>query len=283
MSVMKLRALLFALLVFAAATAARPAAAADKETRQMMADIRMLQEQEQQIQNTLAAITEALKAADARVAAKFDEQAEATRKGFADERTITSSISSDVRAVRERLDDNTTSLGKMMVEVQALRQLITSRSTLAVPDTTAPDIAGSGASAVAPSQSALGASPTALFDQAMGDYSAGQYDLAIDGFKAFINSFPTAPQAADAQVRICNSFINSRKYSEAVDACDTAIRNYPKSTVAPDAWYRKGLALKELRQPELARAAFQFVVSTWPDSQAATLASQNLPADPKRP
>src|SRR5262249_49177249 len=156
------------------------------------------------------AIVEQLKAADTRLNARMDEQAEAARKGFADERTVTTTISNDLRTIRERLDDNTTSVGKNTAEIQALRQLITARTTMAVPDAAAPDTADNTAPPQSASPSALGASPTALYDQAFGDYSAGEYDLAVEGFKAFINSFPSAPQAADAQVSICNSYIQAK-------------------------------------------------------------------------
>jgi tol-pal system protein YbgF len=281
---MKLQALALGLAALTVVAAASPAAAADKETRQMMADIRILQEQEQQIQTALATLTEQLKAMDTRLGARIDDQTETTRKGFADEKTVTSNISNDVRTLRERLDDNTTSVGKVTVEVQALRQLITSRTVAPPADTGAPEPADSSSGSAAVTPSAVGASPSALFDQAFGDYTSGQYDLAIEGFKAFINTFPTAPQAADAQVNICSSYTNLKKYREAVDACDTAIRNYGKSPVAPMAYYRKGMAHAQLGELDQAKAAFDYVDKTWPDTQAATLAEQGLNAlSPKRP
>ena len=63
---------------------AAPASAADKETRQMMADIRILQEQSQQLQNLIATMTEALKAVNARI----DEQTGTNRKLFADQQRL---------------------------------------------------------------------------------------------------------------------------------------------------------------------------------------------------
>ena len=55
---------------------ATPASAANKEHQQLMADLRMLQEQTQLLQNMLGTLTEALKAVNARL----DQQAEATPK-----------------------------------------------------------------------------------------------------------------------------------------------------------------------------------------------------------
>jgi TolA-binding protein len=269
------------------AGSALPAAAADKETRQMMSDIRMLQEQEQQIESQVTALIDALKTSDAQLGKRIDDQTEATRRALADEKTVTSSIASDLRSVREKLDDNTTRVGSMTLEIQSLRQLITARTSFGAPDSAAPSApAGAGA----PSDSAAASvppaadspSPTALFDSAYSDYTTGNYDLAIDGFKAYINSFPAAPQAADAQVNICNSYLNKANYQQAADACDTAIRNYPKATVIPTAYYRKGLALKKLNEPDQANAAFNYVIKTWPDSTEATLAQQNV-VDPKKP
>src|SRR4051812_17449448 len=117
---MKLRFFAFGVAAILTAAAVAPAAAADKETRQMMMDIRMLQEQQQQIQTTLAALGDALKTINASVNAKIDEQTEATRKALADEKTVTSNIQSDLRAVREKTDDLATRLGQQTGEIQAL-------------------------------------------------------------------------------------------------------------------------------------------------------------------
>src|SRR3979490_832237 len=68
----------------AALVVGRPAvsAAANKEQQQMMADIRMLQEQSQQLQILLGALNESLKATNARIDARIDEQNNLTRKAF---------------------------------------------------------------------------------------------------------------------------------------------------------------------------------------------------------
>src|SRR5439155_24101152 len=71
-----------------AAMAVRPAYAANKEQQQLAADIRILQQQAQQLQNLIGsmntALTEALKAVNAR----NDEQTSANRKPFADKNHV---------------------------------------------------------------------------------------------------------------------------------------------------------------------------------------------------
>ena len=86
-----------------------PVAAADKETRQMMADIRILQEQSQQLQNLITAVTEAIKAVNTRI----EEQTGANRKSFADQKLVIDTLAADVRVVREKVDDNNVRVGSM--------------------------------------------------------------------------------------------------------------------------------------------------------------------------
>src|SRR5262245_12900949 len=64
--------------------AASPVRAANKEHQQLMADLRMLQEQAQLLQNLIGTVTEALKAVNTRL----DQQAETTRKNFADQKLV---------------------------------------------------------------------------------------------------------------------------------------------------------------------------------------------------
>jgi tol-pal system protein YbgF len=270
-----------------ALAAASPAAAADKETRQMMADIRILQEQSQQLQNLIAAMTDAIKAVNARI----DEQTNASRKAFADEKLVIDTLSSDLRVVREKVDDNNVRVGSLSQELDALRQSVTAMSTMRAvapadtppdnaaplpPDGAATPPAAPPAAAAPAGAAALGASPQKLLDSAMADYYAGQYDLAILGLDSYIKTFPQSPQASRAQMEIGNAYLQQGKYDQAIQAYDTLIRNYPRSNEVPDAYVRKGTALATQKQPDAAREAFQFVIKNFPDSVAATIAQQRL-------
>src|SRR5216110_647239 len=101
-----------------AATATPASPAADKEQQQMMADIRMLQEQSQTLQNLLRSVTEAVKALNA----KIDDQTSAERKAFADSKLTIDNLTSDVRVIREKLDDNNVRISSLTQEVDAMRQ-----------------------------------------------------------------------------------------------------------------------------------------------------------------
>jgi TolA-binding protein len=258
--------------------AAAPASAANKEHQQLMADLRMLQEQSQLLQNLLGALNESLKAVNARL----DQQTESTRKSLADQKLVIDNLSNDVRVIREKLDDNNVRVGSLTQEVEALRQALqqASRPTATMPDAGAA-VADPAAGTAAPPPStgaapAIGSSPQKMYDAANSDYMAGQYDLSIIGFQEFIKQFPRSELADDAQVAICNAYLNDHKDQQAVDACDTAIRTYPNTNSIPVAYYRKGLALANLKNVAGARDAWETLVKTFPDSNEAGLARQGL-------
>src|SRR5204862_6804807 len=116
---------------------ARPAAAANKEHQQLMADLRILQEQSQLLQNMLGTLGDSLKA----VTTRLDQQAEANRRAGADEKLLVETLANDLRVVREKVDDNNVRVGSLSQEVDALRQLVQQ----AIARMTAPASTDSGA------------------------------------------------------------------------------------------------------------------------------------------
>ena len=256
-----------------------PAFAADKETRQMMADIRILQEQSQQLQNLIAAVNETIKAVNTRI----DEQTGANRKSFADQKLVIDALANDLRIVREKVDDNNVRVGSLGQELDALRQSVTALSLARSAPAPEPDPASSldpsapPTSTPAPSgAAAVGESPQKLLDSALADYYAGQYDLAILGFESYVKTFPQSPRASFAQLHAGNSQMQLGKYEPAIAAFDVVIRTYPRSNEVPDSYVKKGTALKTLKQIDSAREAFEFVIKNYPDSVAATVAQQRL-------
>jgi len=248
----------------------------------------MLQEQTQLLQNLLGQFNEALKAVNTRL----DQQTEANRKLAADQKLAIDNLTNDARVIREKLDDNNVRVGSLTQEVDALRQSMQQMATR--PAATDPfgggdpsAAAGGGAmpppagvppspSAPAPATPTMTASPRQVWDAAYADYTSGQYDLAVLGFEAYIRNFPKSDSADDAQVLICAAFLADKKYQKAVDACDAAIRTYPAGNAIPDAYFRKGLALADMRDVNGARTAWETVVRNFPDSDAGRLAKQRL-------
>jgi TolA-binding protein len=267
------------LLAGAIVLAAAPARAANKEHQQLMADLRILQEQSQQLQNLLGTLGDAVKAVNTRL----DQQAETTRKAFADQKLVIDNLTNDVRVIREKLDDNNVRIGSLTQEVDSLRQ---SMQQVSRPSPTLEPDGGAAASttpttggAAPPPVPTVGVSPLKLFESAQSDYWAGSYELAISGFTDYIKSFPKSDQADDAQVLICNAYLTDGKYDKAVDACDVAIRTYPNGDKIPEAYYRKGVALQALKNLDAARDAYERAIKGDPGGENGTigrLAKQGL-------
>ncbi len=284
---------------------AAPAHAANREHQQLLADIRMLQEQSQQLQLVLATLTDTLNTLNG----KLDDQATTSRKQFADQKLLIDNLGSDLRVVRERLDENNTRVGTLGQELTSLRDAVnTLPSQLAPPMVLGPDgtmvpasqvpgaVSGDAPPATGgttptpgqvvppvPTGPAGGLSPQRMFDTAQADYAAGQWSLAISGFEQFIRSFPTSDRADDAQFYIGESYQLDGKFKEAVGAYEKVIADYPTADRVPQALYKRGVALSLLGENERARESFQQVIRNYPQSEVATLAKQVLDGLNRRP
>src|SRR2546423_12769327 len=200
------------LLAAAIVLAATPARAANKEHQQLMADLRILQEQSQLLQNMLGTLAEAVKSVNTRL----DQQADANRRAAADQKLIVETLANDLRVVREKVDDNNVRVGSLSQEVDALRQLVQqalARMTAPVAvDPSAPASTSGGANVPPAGAPALsGASPTKTYEQSYGDYTPGLRDLATAAFQAFLKAFPPSTQAPNAQPLIGRAHQNRPK------------------------------------------------------------------------
>jgi len=258
--------------------AVSPAAAANREHEQLMADIRILQEQTQQIEVLLGTLTESIKAVNARL----DEQAAAERKAFADHKLLVDTLSSEVRVVREKIDETNVRIASLTQDVEGLRELIPQPgmqpSPSATPDQTAPEgeetPATSGSAPTGPM--AVGMSPRKLYEQAFADYAGGQWPIAIQGFEMYLKTYPKSELADDAQYYIGESYAAASNHKDAAAAYQRVIDDYPNGDKLPEAWYKLGMSYDRLGQPDKARATFEEVVKRFPDSQPGGLARQAL-------
>ena len=261
----------------------RPASAdADKEHKLLMAEIRMLQEEQQQLRAVLLGLGDTLKALNSRL----DADAARAQKSFADQKLVVEGVAETTRILREKADETNVRLSSMTQELQSLRQTVASMPPPA-PVVTLP--AAGDPAAADPAASAPGAptappatpppsnvSPTQMWDRVYAVYTAGQWDLAVEGFQSYIRTFPTSPQADDAQLYIGHSLYSAGKYPEAVTALQRVISSYPQSDSVPTAYYKLGSTYEAMKQFDAARKAFEAVIKNYPRSVDATLAQQGL-------
>ena len=261
---------------------ASPAAAQSQRERQMMADIRMLQEQTQQLQQQVVSAVEQLTTTLKAINSRIDEQAGTTRKSFADQKLAVDQFGNDLRVVRERSDENNVRITSLSQEVEALRLAIPQFPQMSAPvDPGAPLTPGSvpdaaAAAALPPAVLAPGMSPQRLFNTALDDFTAGQWALCIDGFGTYLRNFSRTDQGDDAQWYIGECYQQDGKFTEAVDAYNRVITNFPKGDRVPDAYYKRGMALSAMGQTDRARESFETLMKTYPDHDMARMAKQQV-------
>lgn len=264
-------------------------AAANKEHLQLMAEIRMLQEQQQQLQGLLGALQDTLKV----VATKIDDQSAAMRKAMADQTLATTNIGDNVRVLREKTDETNVRISTMGQELETMRQTISSQPATQ-PMTGAPagiDPALAPPAGVPPVQQPAtppqpmpqGMSPQRMFDTSFDDYQAGRYDLAIQGFQGFVQAFPKAPQAGAAMFNIGMSYYNQNKWGDARDAFLKVINDYAtaQGSTVVDSYYKLGQSYERLNQVDNAKKVYETAVQKFPGNPSA-LSNQALQRLTKR-
>ncbi len=284
------RRLLFLVLLAVPATAA----AQNREHQQIFADLRMLHEQTQLLRVAIAELAQSLKAVNARV----DEQANLTRKLFADQGVQIGSLTENARILREKMDATNVSLSKDAHEMETIRQELATQRTLLtqiitmltptpLPVDSANPAAAGAAGATPPVGTAVTApppvqlppppqNPQRAFDTAFGDYATGQFDMAIAGFQYYIETFPTSPDVPKARYHVAESHYGKGAYKEAVTAYEQVLKLDKGTDWEAPALYKQGLAYEQLGQTERAKANWELVRKSFPDSSAAMMAAQNL-------
>jgi tol-pal system protein YbgF len=274
---------------------AAPVAAQNREHLQMAAELRMLQEQNQQINQALAQLAEVLKAVNARLDAGEQFQ----QRRFADQEVLVKNLSSDLSAIRERTQETDTRMRSLSDEIDALRKTFLQLPALIAQAQPQPIVgpapaAGTVTPATAPSPeltapaaapppapvlslpSTAGLSPNRMFETAWSDYSAGQYPSAISGFEELVKTFPQAERADDAQYLIGESLYHLSRFADAANAYNLVIQSYSTGDQVDMAYYKRGLAQERLGDVGSAKASWDEVVKRFPESSGASLARQSL-------
>ncbi len=134
--------------------------------------------------------------------------------------------------------------------------------------------------------------PQDLYQAAYLDFSKGNYQLAIAGFREFLRRFPDNEQAGSAQYWIGEALYSesrsnasagqaqkaSQELEQSVQEFRKVLANYPRSDKAPTALYKEALALFDLKQPDLARSRLQYLIDNFPQAEEAGLARDRLAA-----
>jgi tol-pal system protein YbgF len=118
--------------------------------------------------------------------------------------------------------------------------------------------------------------PMQTYQAAYRDYQRGNFDLAIEGFREFLEGNATSDLADNAAYWMGESLFSQKKYREAIEQFDAVVNRYPQSDKVPGALLKKGYAYINVGENAQGVVQLQYVVHEHPRSQEASLARQRL-------
>lgn len=118
--------------------------------------------------------------------------------------------------------------------------------------------------------------PLATYQAAYSDFQRGNFDLAYEGFRDFVQANPRSDLADNAAYWMGESLYSQKKYGEAIEQYNRMITTYPKSDKVPAALLKKGYAYISTGEKAQGIVQLQYVVHEHPKSQEASLARQKL-------
>lgn len=265
------------------AGAAVPARAQNRQDLQMLADMRLLQENVAKLQLTVNILLEQLKATNAQV----DANKNLGQKLHAEQMVQIKDIAQNMSVLNEKLADSSVNVLKLTQEMNSIRSAIAMQSTLLnqilglLQPPLAPTIppgGGTGGETTPPpaGSASMPASPAAHYNEAWGYYTANKFDLAIQAYEEALQKFPEWPDAPIAQLNIGNAYYQLRRDKEAIQAFNVVITKYRTSDAVPEAYFGQGLAYERLGQKANALKNYDLIIQRYPKSDAALLAKQGI-------
>jgi TolA-binding protein len=278
----------FSLLTLVTCFAVAPSFGANREMQELQRDVAQLQDQVRQLQSGLdvkmaalqTLVQQALDAANkantgvtvvnAGIVQTLDRELRDRLAPVTAMGTKLDNTASDTNELKITVADLNSQMNKVL---RALNDINNAVKVLQVSSTpAAPPPTDTGGPAPPPPAGSL-------FNTAVKDQNAGKLDLAMSEFTDFLKFYPNDPNAISAQFNIGEIHYQQAKLDQAVKDFDDVIEQYPEDkTVTPDAYYMKGMALKQGSHKADAATTFRGLILKYPRSERAEQAKEQIRA-----
>jgi tol-pal system protein YbgF len=181
----------------------------------------------------------------------------------AGDKTASQTLLQEIRNLSAKVDDSATrisALAQQVADMKVQTKPISQRQYQTAPS----------------DSNALALSADAIYNEAFNDLVQGNFDLAVEGFSAFIKNFPSNEKADDAQYNIGEAFYNSNKLPQAIAAFTRVIDDYPSGDKIASAYFKRGKAEMASQDKESAIEDFKTVVQNFGATPEASLAKTEL-------
>jgi tol-pal system protein YbgF len=115
-----------------------------------------------------------------------------------------------------------------------------------------------------------------VYRDALESLRAGHPEVAIRGFRRFLDGNPQHDYADNAEYWIGECYYTERQFRAAERAFRRVVERYPRGNKVPDAMLKMGFTLQQLGDDPGGRAVLESVTRAFPKHDAARLASERL-------
>jgi tol-pal system protein YbgF len=206
----------------------------------------------------------------AELQATIKQQTDGLLKAEADMRADLGNLSGQLGELQGQLEDTNYRIAQLSQQIASAGQDLKAMRNAAAPGEP-------GAVEPAPAGGAT-QDPETLYQSAYSDYLRGAYDLALLGFRQYLESFPETDLTDNAVYWIGECFYRQQRYPQAIAEYDRVLERWPRSDKTASALLKKGYAQIELGDRKGGVAQLEQVVRTFPNSDEANLARQKMQA-----
>jgi tol-pal system protein YbgF len=116
--------------------------------------------------------------------------------------------------------------------------------------------------------------PEDVYRTALNDYTKGNYDLAISGFRTYIQNYPKTSLVPNAQYWLGESYYSQKNYAQAIEEFEVVIRDYPDNPKVPSALFKQGDALLLMGDSKRATTVLCELIGKYGKTREARLARE---------
>jgi tol-pal system protein YbgF len=241
-----------------------------EELQRLQRDVLALQNQIRQLEQAFTEQTQGLRSLViqlndqvGKTTLLLDRMSTAFEAQASGDQSTSATLLDEVRALSRKMDDTGTSLSaisQQIADIKVQSKPMTQRTYQTAP--------------ADPQRLAFSADE--IFHQAFNDLVQGNLDFAIEGFKSFLQNFPSNEKADDAQYNIGEAYYGSGKYSMALAAFTRVLEEYPEGDKIASSHFKRARVHLALGDKESAIEDFKTVVEKHPDAPEAGLARSEL-------
>lgn len=210
---------------------------------------------------------------------------EADRRNIADLKAGIDELKQQISILAEKVDESAYQLSQRLNTFEA--KLAPGTPAIAAGPTPSPPVempqiplpgGPMGQAPMPPPAPATGTSPDAkrVYQAALTDYQRGKFDLASQGFRAYLIQAPRGDVADTAQYYLAESLYSGKDYRTAVAEFERLGRDFPQSPRVPSALLKAGYAYYEMKDSIQGRRALRTLIEKYPFSKEAKLAEDRL-------